>query len=204
MAGVRQFDLDEVLGRAMSTFWERGYEATSIHDLVKATGINRGSIYATFGDKKGLFLACLEHYARNVAAPLIAELSDPDPRQALQRMFDAIVRRTSDLSFPRGCLYTNTSLECPGSGDDITRKIAERVAELETAIYEALRRAQLQGSLDPARDPKALARMFIGVVQGMNVLNKTVGDPNVLKDMARVAMSLLYAPAEAPASAASS
>jgi AcrR family transcriptional regulator len=113
MAGVKQFDPNEVLDRAMALFWRRGYEATSIEDLVEATGINRGSIYATFGDKKRLFLAVLDRYAEKVAKPLIAELSDADPRRAIERMFDSIIRRTGDPSLPRGCLNTNTSFGMP-------------------------------------------------------------------------------------------
>src|SRR5215467_9445236 len=100
MAGVKQFDRGQVLDRAMALFWSRGYEATSIRDLVKATGINRGSIYGTFGDKKGLFLAVLDHYGEKVGQPLMAELSDPHPRRAIERMFDSIIRRTADPRFP--------------------------------------------------------------------------------------------------------
>ena len=107
--------------------------------LVEATGINRGSIYATFGDKKGLFLAVLDHYNKKVGQPLLAELSDPDPRGAIERMFDAIIRRVSDPRFPRGCLNPNTSLECPGSGDEITRKIAEGFGQQQSAIHRVLR-----------------------------------------------------------------
>ena len=145
MAGVKQFNRSEVLERAMTLFWNRGYEATSIHHLVEATGINRGSIYGTFGQKKGLFLAVLDHYAEKVAKPLMAELSDPDPRRAIERMLDSIIRRTSDPRFPRGCLNTNTSLECPAVGDEISRKIAEGFGQQESAIYGVLRRAQAEG-----------------------------------------------------------
>jgi len=195
MAGVKQFNRSEVLDRAMTLFWKRGYEATSIQDLVEATGINRGSIYGTFGQKKGLFLAVLDHYAEKVAKPLMEELSDPDPRRAIERMFDSIIRRTSDPRFPRGCLNTNTSLECPTSGDEITRKIAEGLGQQESAIYRVLRRAQAEGSVTSIREGRALARFFMGVAQGMNVLNKAVADPGVLKDMARVAMTIWGDPA---------
>ncbi len=190
MAGVRQFDRDEVLDRAMAVFWRRGYEATSIQDLVEATGINRGSLYGTFGDKKGLFLAVLDRYGEKVAKPLMAELSDPDPRRAIERMLDSIIRRTSDPRFPRGCLNTNTSLECPNSGDEISRKIAEGLGQQESAIYGVLRKAQAEGSLASTLDPRALARFFMGVAHGLNVVSKAVADPEVLKDMARVAMSV--------------
>jgi TetR/AcrR family transcriptional repressor of nem operon len=194
MAGVKQFDPNQVLDRAMTLFWARGYEATSIQELVAATGVNRASLYNTFGDKRGLFLAVLDHYAKRVAKPLMAELSDPDPRRAIERMFESIIRRTSDLSLPRGCLNTNTSLECPGSGDEITRKIAEGFGQQESAIYDVLRCAQAEGSLDSSVDARALARFFMSVAQGLNVVNKAVADPGVLKDAVRVAMTVWQAP----------
>src|SRR6516162_1848486 len=190
MAGVKQFDRGDVLDRAMALFWRRGYEATSIRDLVAATGINRGSIYATFGDKKGLFLAVLDHYGEMIAKPLMAELGDQDPRRAIEHMFESIIRRTRDPRFPRGCLNTNTSLECPGGGDEITRKIAEGFGRQESAIYRVLRRAQAQGSLRSTLDARALARFFMAVAQGLNVVNKAVADPGVLQDIAKVAMTV--------------
>jgi TetR/AcrR family transcriptional repressor of nem operon len=190
MTGVKQFDRDEVLDLAMALFWERGYEATSIQDLVEATCVNRGSLYATFGNKKRLFLAVLDQYADKVGKPLMAQLEDPDPRRAIERMFESIIRRTSDPSWPRGCLNTNTSLECPNSGDQISRKIAERLGQQESAIYRVLRRAQAKGVLDPAQDARALARFFMGVAQALNVVNKALADPAILRDMMKVAMSV--------------
>lgn len=172
----------------MALFWRHGYQATSIQDLVEATGVNRGSLYATFGDKCGLFLAVLDHYSDRIGRPLLAELENPDPRRAIEAMFESIIRRTSDPTWPRGCLDTNTSLECPGAGDDIGRKIAERIGFQESAIYQVLRRAQSDGVLDRDQDTRALARFFVGVAQGLNVVNKAMPDPAILIDMVKVAM----------------
>lgn len=201
MAGVKQFDPDEVLDRAMAVFWERGYEATSIQDVVETTGINRGSLYATFSDKKQLFLAVLARYADRVGNPLLAELADPDPRQAIERMFAAILRRTSDPTQPRGCLITNTALECPRSGDDISRTIAAWIGQQESVLYQVLLRAQAEGSLDQGRDCRALARFFVGVAQGLNVVHKAMADPAVLQDMVRVAMQVWETPPLPPQNA---
>jgi TetR/AcrR family transcriptional repressor of nem operon len=189
MAGVKQFDRDEVLDRAMAAFWTRGYEATSIDDLVEATGIGRGSLYGTFGDKRQLFLAALDHYWNTVGMEMFAELSDPDARHAIERMFDALIRRASNPKFPRGCLFTNTSLECPTCGDEIARKIAENMGQQETAIYQVLRKAQADGTLSQTQDARALARFFLGVAWGINAVNKSVADPGVFRDMVRVAMT---------------
>ena len=196
MAGVKKFDRDEVLGRAMTLFWQHGYAATSIDDLVHAMGINRGSIYATFGNKRSLFLAALERYGREFAAPMFAALDDPDPRRAIERMLDAIISRTSDLRWPRGCLQTNTALECPGVGDAIARTIANGIGWQESAIYEVLRRAQSAGLLDPTEDARGLARFFVAVAQGMNVVNKATGDTTMLHDMVKAAMSVWKRPAQ--------
>jgi len=196
MAGVKQFDRDEVLDRAMSAFWQNGYQATSIQDLVESTGINRGSLYTTFGDKRGLFLAVLDHYSERIARPTMAKLNDPDPRRAIEGMFESIISRTSDPTFPRGCLNTNTSLECPGVGDVIGRRIAALLGQQESAIYQVLRRAQSIGALDPEQDARALARFFVGVAHGLNVVNKAAPDPSMLQDMVKVAMRVWDASAK--------
>jgi TetR/AcrR family transcriptional regulator, transcriptional repressor for nem operon len=188
MAGVKQFNRNEVLDRAMEVFWRYGYQATSIQDLVEATGVNRGSLYTTFGDKCGLFIAVLDHYSEHIARPTMAELSNPDPRRAIEGMLESIVRRNCDPAWPSGCLDTNTALECPGAGDDIGRKIAELVGQQEAAIYKVLRRAQNDGALDAKQDVRALARFFVGVAHGLNVVNKASRNPALLKDMVRIAM----------------
>ena len=197
MAGIKQFDRNEVLDRAMAAFWTRGYEATSIDDLVKATGIGRGSLYGTFGDKRQLFLAALDRYWNTVGMEMFAELSDPDARHAIECMFDALIRRASNPKFPRGCLFTNTSLECPTCGDEIARKITETMGQQETAIYEVLRKAQTDGTLSQTQDARALARFFLGVAWGINAVNKSVADPGVFRDMVRVAMTAWETPATA-------
>lgn len=188
MARPKEFDHREVLARATAVFWARGYDATSIEDLVEATGINRGSIYATFGDKEKFFHTVLEHYTETVADSMLAELSDPDPRRAIERMFELIIRRTSNPKLPRGCLITNTSLACRNRADQISRSIEKCFGKVEDAIHAVMRRAQTQGLVTSTREAKALARFFFCVVQGLNVLNKAAVDSEVLREMAKVAM----------------
>src|SRR6266446_6951365 len=185
MAGIKQFDRHEVLDRAMAVFWERGYEATSVQELLDAMGLNRGSLYATFGNKQQLFLAVLDHYAEKISTAMLAELEDPDPRRAIARMFAMLLHRTSDPSWPRGCLNTNTALECPGSGDAITRTVAERLGQQESALYHVLHRGQ---------DCRALARFFVGVAQGVNVVHKAGADLATLQDIVAIALHALDTP----------
>src|SRR5262249_25316454 len=194
MAGIKQFDRHDVLDRAMAVFWERGYEATSIQDLLQAMGLNRGSLSATFGDKQHLFLAVLDHYAQQVSTAMLDALEDPDPRQAIAQMFAVLLRRMSDASWPRGCLNTNTALECPGSGDAITRTVADRLGQQGSARDHVLRRAQGPGALARGQEGRALARFFVGVAQGGNVVHKAGADPATLQDIVAIALRALDPP----------
>jgi TetR/AcrR family transcriptional repressor of nem operon len=122
--------------------------------------------------------------------PIDIVLGSAIDQHGLTHLSDALIRRKREPRFPRGCLITNTSLECPTCGDEIARKIAERLGQQETAIYRVLRKAQPQGALNPAHDARALARFFLGVAWGINAVNRTVADPEVLRDMVRSAMSV--------------
>ena len=190
MAGVKQFNQEEVLDRAMEVFWQKGYEGTSIQDLTKATGLGRGSLYGTFGDKEQLFLAVLDRYAEQFQAAIVEQLNHPEPYQAIEGMFEVMIERMSNPKYPRGCLNTNTSVGISGKSEMIERKIAERLGGLESAIYQVLRKAQTEELLPREQDLRALARFFVGVSQGMAVLNKTFADPSVIQDVAKVALSV--------------
>jgi AcrR family transcriptional regulator len=189
MAGIRQFDHDAVVDRAMMLFWRAGYAGTSIEDLEKATRLGRGSLYNAFGDKQGLFVAALERYATTVGRERVEPLSDPDPYRAIKGFLEVLVAQMSDPRRPRGCLHTNTSLEFPDAPDAVERVIAERTGAIEGAINAALRRGQAQGVLDPAADTRALARFYLAVAKGITVLHKVNGDVSALRDIVRIAMS---------------
>ena len=190
MAGVKQFNVDYVLDKAMEVFWQKGYEGTSVQDLTKATGLGRGSLYGAFGDKEQLFITVLDRYADKFQEEIVKQLDNRDPYVALVGMFEIMIKRMSNPSYPRGCLNTNTSVGMSGKSEMIERKIAERLGGLESAIYLVLRKAQVEKKLSEEKDIRALARFFVGVSQGMAVLNKTFSDPSVIRDVAQVALSV--------------
>jgi len=189
MAGTKQFDHGTVVDRAMMLFWRKGYGATSIQDLEKATRLRRGSLYNAFGDKQGLFVAALKRYETTVSQERVKQLSNPDPYRAIEGFLETLVTQMSEPSRPRGCLHTNTSLEFPNAPDEVLRIIAERTAGIEAAIYVVLRRAQAEGLLDAAADARAVARFYVGVAKGITVLHKVFGDASGLRDIVKIAMS---------------
>ncbi len=189
MTGIKQFDQDAVVERAMMLFWRMGYGATSIQDLERTTRLRRGSLYNAFGDKQGLFVAALKRYQDTVGQERIKQLSNPDPYLAIEGFLNVLVDQMSDPSRPRGCLQTNTSLEFPNAPDAVIRIIAERTRGIESAIYSVLQRAMVQGSLDRTADTRALARFYLSVAKGIGVLHMVFGDASMLRDTVKIAMS---------------
>ena len=189
MVGVKQFDADTVIDRAMILFWRIGYGATSIQDLERATKLARGSLYNAFGDKEGLFIAALKRYDATVGAKRMEQLSNPDPFLAIEGFLNTLVDQMSEPGRPRGCLHTNTSLEIPNAPDGILRIIAERTSAIEAALYAVLRRAKTRGLLERTADARALARFYLGTAKGITVLHRVYGNTVMLRDIVKIAMS---------------
>ncbi|MGW2474782.1 TetR/AcrR family transcriptional regulator [Streptomyces sp. NPDC001665] len=193
MARTKEFDPEAALQAALELFWQRGYEATSMADLVEHLGIGRASIYATFGNKHELFLKAMDRYAEGRDPLLLAELSQPGPALPAVR---AVVRRmageaTSLEARLQGCLITNTASELAPHDPAAARRVEISWEHLETPLHSALIRAQAQGELSDDRDPRALARMLLVLLQGIRVVGKASSDPARVRDAAEQALSLL-------------
>lgn len=193
MARTKEFDPDAALRSALDLFWERGYEATSMADLVEHLGIGRASIYATFGNKRDLYLKALDRYGELRCAPLTRELSEPGRALPAVR---AVVRRfaaeaADEACRARGCLVTNTAAELAPHDSDAARRVELNWTQLETLLHSALLRAQAQGELPQERDARALARMLLVLLQGVRVVGKASSDPARVRDAAEQALALL-------------
>ncbi|MEM8805136.1 MAG: TetR/AcrR family transcriptional regulator [Cyanobacteria bacterium P01_G01_bin.38] len=122
----RAFDTQQALESAMMTFWEKGYQATSLDDLTTAMGITRPSLYAAFGDKEQLFLKVIEFYQNRFSRRIGAALEeDIDAKSAISLMLQRIVEVHTDPALPRGCFIVNSTLECCTWSDRFQRKFAE-------------------------------------------------------------------------------
>ena len=192
MARTKAFDQDTVVEKAMQVFWSQGYEATSIQDLVEAMGINRGSIYDTFGDKSNLFQVAMRRYMDTApSARLIATASAAAPRQAIEKF----IRMQVDLSCApegqRGCLMTNTLTELCYCDKDIAKMLGSGLIRIENAFCILVRRGQEDGEITNAREAHALARFLIAAVQGIKTLAKVNPGREALSDIADIALSNL-------------
>ncbi|MFD8706041.1 TetR/AcrR family transcriptional regulator [Kitasatospora sp. NPDC059648] len=191
MARTKEFDPDAALQAAVELFWRRGYEATSMADLIEGLGIARASIYATFGSKHELYLRALERYNEQHNPGLLAELSQPGPVLPAVR---ALVRRYAgmgDGDRKRGCFITNTAVELAPHDEAAARRVEASYDHLETALTAALLRAGSQGELPAGREPRALARMLVVLLQGIRVVGKTTDGAPRVRDAAEQALALL-------------
>lgn len=193
MARTKEFDPDAALQAALELFWRRGYEATSMSDLVEHLGIGRASIYATFGSKHELYLKALDRYSEARDPFLLAELSQPGPALPSVR---AVVRRfAAEAASPEGrlngCFITNTAAELAPHDLAAARRVEISWEHVETLLHSALVRAQAQGELSEDRDPRALARMLLVLLQGVRIVGKASNDPARVRDAAEQALALL-------------
>ncbi|MEU9399621.1 TetR/AcrR family transcriptional regulator [Streptomyces sp. SID4985] len=193
MARTKEFDPDAALQSALELFWQRGYEATSLTDLVEHLGIGRASIYATFGSKHELYLKAMDRYAETRDPVLLTELSQPGPALPAVR---AVVRRfAAEATAPEGrlngCFVTNTAAELAPHDPAAARRVEISWEHVETLLHSALVRARAQGELSEDRDPRALARMLLVLLQGVRIVGKASDDPARVRDAAEQALALL-------------
>ncbi|MGW5420418.1 TetR/AcrR family transcriptional regulator [Streptomyces sp. NPDC003943] len=193
MARTKEFDPDAALQAAVELFWARGYEATTMSDLVEHLGIGRASIYATFGSKHELYVRALDRYRETRDPQLMAELSAPGPALPAVR---AVVRRfaaeaaTEEVRL-NGCFVTNSAAELGPHDRAVARRVELGWEQIETLLHAALVRARAQGELPEDRDPRTLARMLLVLMQGLRVVGKASSDPGRVRDAAEQALALL-------------
>jgi len=195
MGRPKEFEHDAVLDRAMRIFWSKGYEATSVRDLVDHMGIQRGSLYATFGDKRALFLAAVDRYDREVTAKLVEALDEPaSGMEAIRRFFRLKIESAVATNRPRGCLVTNSATELGSRDRSTATRIGAVLKKIEAAFHRAVVRAQEAGEIDPSRDPRALARFLTSSAQGLSVMAKTFSERAMLEDIVDVILAMLKRP----------
>ena len=161
-------------------------------DLVEHLGIGRASLYATFGNKHELYLKALERYQEQLP-DLLGELSRPGPVLPAVR---ALVHRYADEATAEnlrlnGCFITNTAAELAPHDPAAARQVERNWDHVETVLHSALVRAGAQGELGAGRDPLALARMLLVLLQGLKVVGKASPDPARVRDAAEQALTLL-------------
>ncbi|MET4804447.1 TetR/AcrR family transcriptional repressor of nem operon [Bradyrhizobium sp. LB11.1] len=166
--------MEAAVERAMDVFWSRGYHGTALPDLLQATKLSRGSLYAAFGDKHSLFLRALDRYIADALARMEFEF-DPlkDPIDGLRTYLTGYVERTSGANGRRGCLLVATAMELAGQDAEVGRRVAGFFRAMESRVADALARAKAVGKLADGVEPTSAAKILVCFVEGLRVTGKT-------------------------------
>ena len=168
MARPRGFDELEVMENLMKVFWDKGYEATTMQDLVKASGLLKGSLYGAFGDKQTIYLAALKHYNRTRMHAQIEILNgEGSVRQKISRLFDNVIETTKRGVFAGGCLLCNASLEKAVTDKLVKNEIKTTIRRLKVAIVDAVKKEGVNED-----QAASLAAFIISAYFGTRVLAK--------------------------------
>jgi len=184
MARPQQFDTETVLDKATQVFWKNGFDDASIQDLVDETGLNRGSLYNAFGDKATLFATVMERYRDASPTQILTHNAERlSPRQQLSAFFHDLVDRAVKDHDHKGCLFTNTAAGLYGCNDAMTSWILNSFVSLENVFVEVIEHGQRKGETTTAQSSRKMARFFVGVAQGLNVMARANPDPDMLSDI---------------------
>ena len=198
MARPREFDERSALQRAMQVFWRKGFEATSLADLLKATGLSKSSLYQTFTDKRSLFLDALETYRQNRMRHLRDKLNDGRPaRQSIEAFFVEILGHATEKERPYGCMSCNEAVELSPDDEEVRRLVAADFQAVEDLFADAVQRGQDDGSIRNHDSSRALARFLTVNLQGLQVMARARVDASRLSDNVKVMLSAFDQPGAA-------
>jgi len=170
----RAYDPDVVLEKALEVFWQKGFAATSLDDLVEATGVNRPSLYAGFGDKEALYLKAMERYQRQIAEQLDEVLTcqgcTGGLRGIIRRYFDVMIRAyTGEAQHPLGCAFMCTALTDAPQHESILEMLQGTIEGFDRRFETFFSTAKAMGFLGADADPKLLTQMISGLTSNLLV-----------------------------------
>ncbi|MFK8102366.1 MAG: TetR/AcrR family transcriptional regulator [Saprospiraceae bacterium] len=173
MPRVKLFDQQEVLQKATDLFWKQGYHATSMQDLVTHLGINRASLYDTYGGKKSLFLQALTWYQSvNHAQTKDFLHQHQSVKTGLQKLLASALQECSLDKDRKGCFIVNTATELIPGDDDIKNIIADNNTQFEKILHDYLQTGVQSGEINAGKDLKAIASLLYTTLSGLRVVTK--------------------------------
>ena len=193
MPREKKFDIDDAIDRATEVFWAKGYEATSLADLLDAIGIKKGSFYNAFGSKKQLFTKSLLKYDQEQRRKILVNLSSLNsPVDAISNLFDGLIAQSLADDKKKGCLLVNTALDLPNHDADTEVIVQQSMAELETFFVDQIKLGIQQGSINSSLNVETSAKGLLTLVTGLRVLARGVFDEKGLKSIKSQALNLIF------------
>jgi len=182
MPWEKTFDTEDVITRAIKVFWDKGYAATSMADLTKAMGINKGSLYNAFGSKKKLFIRVLQQYDRDRTQRTFNKmLAKEAPLDAITGLFDHVITHNCNTPDNKGCLLVNTALDLPHHDADIQKMVTKSLDNLKDFFEQSIIRGQADGSIPAHINPQTTAHVLRSLIVGLQVLSRGASAPEAFE-----------------------
>ncbi len=187
----KQFDPKQALEKAMQLFWAKGYAATGMTELQEQMGIGRKSLYDTFGNKRQLFIKALQLYSNSFVRQIFSELNkEGSPLENVRRVMRTLQEMHS-MPESTGCLLGVSMAQCRTNDSEMAEILRHHMKGVEEAFYKAFKRAQYVGELDGNTDIRDLARLYMGIVQGLALIGRVEVAPAVPRSIVNAALATL-------------
>lgn len=200
MPDIKHFDPDAALERVERLFWQHGAATTSIQAVASATGLNRSSLYATYGDKQALFRASLRRYLRRRARPALRQLiEDGRGVPAVRDFFTRLIQARCSGEFAGwGCMIANTHVGAENGDPEIRAMLDEHYHQLREALHTALESARRHGQLSTDTPTEATADTLALLAYGVNLRSRAGAPADTLHRAVAAALAPLGRPGEGP------
>jgi TetR/AcrR family transcriptional regulator, transcriptional repressor for nem operon len=179
----KEYDIDEVADKAMNLFWYKGFAATSIQDLVEATGLSRSSLYSSFDGKEDLYQQALNRYQLLTKSNIDLLSTEGSTKGIIRKLLMSILESELNDSNHRGCFMANASLELASHDERIANSVIYNFERLKKALEDLIDRGQRSGEVSNDKNSSALAIFFVNTIQGMRVLSKGSCEGNRRKNL---------------------
>jgi len=192
MSRAKIFDEEDATERAMTLFWMTGYEPTSMSNLTAHMGINKGSLYHTFGSKEDLFKRALLKYDVEHRCATLARMSEiTDPVVSIDTLFSLLVKQSLEDLDKKGCMLVNTAMELPRHNEDVRKIVVAGMDDFKVFFRQQLTFAKKQKSLSESIDIDQTAKGLLALVVGLRVMARGVYSESDLHAIRSQAMQLI-------------
>jgi TetR/AcrR family transcriptional repressor of nem operon len=187
----REFDIDDAVRDALEVFRQRGFHGASMVDLLQGTKLSRGSLYKAFPDKRALFFAAFDLYAREALARLEDKLATGTGREGIRTALLHYAHVSAQACWQKGCLISTATGELLPDDDEARAKVAAYYDRMIALLAAAVRRGQAEGVIDRGLEPSSLGRYLQTVIQGLRFVAKTGAEEAELRGVVASAMLAL-------------
>ncbi|MGG4107337.1 helix-turn-helix domain-containing protein [Paenibacillus lautus] len=194
MGRTKEFDREQVLRKAMIVFWEKGYEATSIPDLLESMELSRSSMYETFQDKQTLYYETIQYYKKMSQKKRDQMIHATSAIAGIRQYFELHIMNafaTHGEALPNGCLITNASVGLDTVDEPLQNMIRQRFTELEQLFYETLKKGQETGEIAPEKDIKMFSYLLLNLNHSINVMARVQSDINKVHGMMNAVFEMM-------------